>query len=51
MNKTVFVVSDSIGDTAKLMVKAVASKFFGQKVKINHFFYVENKVPYIRCLE
>ncbi|MGP4070100.1 pyruvate, water dikinase regulatory protein [Halobacillus sp. B29] len=44
MNKkeTVFVVSDSIGETAELMVKAVASQFFGREVEIKHFSYVQD---------
>lgn len=40
--ETVFVVSDSIGETAELMVKAVASQFFGKEVEIKHFSYVED---------
>nr|WP_256558335.1 pyruvate, water dikinase regulatory protein [Halobacillus sp. A1] len=40
--ETVFVVSDSIGETAELMVKAVISQFFGQDVEIKHFSYVED---------
>lgn len=41
--ETVYVVSDSVGETAELMVKAVASQFFGQEVDIKHFSYVEDK--------
>ncbi|MBN8211027.1 kinase/pyrophosphorylase [Bacillus sp. NTK071] len=41
--ETVYVVSDSVGETAELLVKAVASQFFGQEVDIQHFSYVEDK--------
>ncbi|WP_270179437.1 pyruvate, water dikinase regulatory protein [Alkalihalobacillus sp. CinArs1] len=40
--ETVYVVSDSVGETAEIMVKAVASQFFGREVNIKHFSYVEN---------
>ncbi len=39
----VYVVSDSVGETAELMVKAVTSQFLGQDVEIKHFSYVEDK--------
>ncbi|MBN9654742.1 kinase/pyrophosphorylase [Halobacillus sp. GSS1] len=39
----VYIVSDSVGETAELMVKAVASQFFGQDVEIQHFSYVEDE--------
>ncbi|WP_082235517.1 pyruvate, water dikinase regulatory protein [Halobacillus massiliensis] len=41
--ETVYVVSDSVGETADLMVKAVSSQFTGQDIEIKHFSYVENK--------
>ncbi|UOQ44281.1 kinase/pyrophosphorylase [Halobacillus salinarum] len=41
--ETVYVVSDSVGETAELMVKAVACQFFGQDVVIKHFSYVDDK--------
>ncbi|MFG6150221.1 pyruvate, water dikinase regulatory protein [Halobacillus sp. B23F22_1] len=41
--ETVYVVSDSVGETADMMVKAVTSQFLGQNVEIKHFSYVENK--------
>jgi [pyruvate, water dikinase]-phosphate phosphotransferase / [pyruvate, water dikinase] kinase len=41
--ETVYIVSDSIGETAELMVKAVASQFFDQEIEIKHFSYVEDK--------
>ncbi|GGF27677.1 putative pyruvate, phosphate dikinase regulatory protein [Halobacillus andaensis] len=41
--ETVYVVSDSVGETADMMVKAVTSQFLGQDVDIKHFSYVENQ--------
>ncbi|HZH58507.1 MAG TPA: pyruvate, water dikinase regulatory protein [Metabacillus sp.] len=43
MNKKeiVYVVSDSVGETAELMVKAVASQFNSVEVEIKHISYVE----------
>ncbi|MBM7553284.1 pyruvate, water dikinase regulatory protein [Thalassobacillus pellis] len=41
--ETVYVVSDSVGETADMMVKAVASQFLGQEVEIKHSSYVENQ--------
>lgn len=38
----VYVVSDSVGETAELMVKAVASQFNGGEVEIKHVSFVEN---------
>ncbi|ARK29737.1 Putative pyruvate, phosphate dikinase regulatory protein [Halalkalibacter krulwichiae] len=38
----VYVVSDSVGETAELMVKAVASQFNGGNVEIQHISYVED---------
>ncbi|MDP4552932.1 pyruvate, water dikinase regulatory protein [Alkalihalobacillus macyae] len=40
--ETVYVVSDSVGETAELLVKAVATQFFGQEVDIKHFSFVES---------
>lgn len=44
MNKKelVYVVSDSVGETADMMVKAVASQFNGKEVNIRHISYVED---------
>ena len=44
MNKkeVVYVVSDSVGETAELMVKAVASQFNGGQVDIQHITNVED---------
>lgn len=44
MNKkeSVYVVSDSVGETAELMVKAVASQFNGEDIEIKHISYVED---------
>ncbi|MBD1383499.1 pyruvate, water dikinase regulatory protein [Metabacillus arenae] len=44
MNKKelVYVVSDSVGETADMMVKAVASQFNGKEVNIQHISYVED---------
>ncbi|MBM7585457.1 regulator of PEP synthase PpsR (kinase-PPPase family) [Bacillus pakistanensis] len=43
MNKEiVYVVSDSVGETAELMVKAVAAQFNGGDVEIKHVSYVED---------
>lgn len=39
----VYVVSDSVGETAELMVRAVASQFNDGEVEIQHFSYVENQ--------
>ncbi|MCP3028632.1 pyruvate, phosphate dikinase/phosphoenolpyruvate synthase regulator [Halobacillus sp. A5] len=39
----VYVVSDSVGETADMMVKAVTSQFLGQDIEIKHFSYVENE--------
>ncbi|GAE25954.1 ATP/GTP-binding protein [Halalkalibacter wakoensis JCM 9140] len=41
--EVVYVVSDSVGDTAELMVKAVASQFNGGEVEIEHISYVGDK--------
>ncbi|WP_408011433.1 pyruvate, water dikinase regulatory protein [Pseudalkalibacillus sp. A8] len=41
--KIVYVVSDSVGETAELMVKAVAAQFNGGDVEIQHISYVEDK--------
>lgn len=41
--ETVYVVSDSVGETAEIMVKAVASQFFGQEVNIKHISYVKDE--------
>ncbi|MGM0878600.1 MAG: pyruvate, water dikinase regulatory protein [Bacillota bacterium] len=38
----VYVVSDSVGDTAELMVKAVTAQFNGGNVEIQHISYVED---------
>ncbi|MGP4081587.1 pyruvate, water dikinase regulatory protein [Pseudalkalibacillus sp. R45] len=38
----VYVVSDSVGETAELMVKAVAAQFNGGEVEIKHISYVED---------
>jgi [pyruvate, water dikinase]-phosphate phosphotransferase / [pyruvate, water dikinase] kinase len=38
----VYVVSDSVGETAELMVKAVATQFNGGDVEIKHISYVED---------
>ncbi|MFC7062040.1 pyruvate, water dikinase regulatory protein [Halobacillus seohaensis] len=38
----VYVVSDSVGETAELMVKAVTSQFNGGNVEIQHISYVED---------
>jgi [pyruvate, water dikinase]-phosphate phosphotransferase / [pyruvate, water dikinase] kinase len=38
----VYVVSDSVGETADLMVKAVATQFNGEDVEIKHISYVED---------
>ncbi|SFE74382.1 pyruvate, water dikinase regulatory protein [Fictibacillus sp. FJAT-27399] len=40
--KFVYVVSDSVGETAELMVKAVASQFNGEDIEIQNFSYVED---------
>lgn len=40
--ETVFVVSDSVGETAELVVKAVATQFNGGYVEIKRNAYVEN---------
>lgn len=40
--KIVYVVSDSVGETAELLVKAVASQFNGGKIEIRHFSYVQD---------
>ncbi|MGG1576150.1 pyruvate, water dikinase regulatory protein [Fictibacillus sp. NRS-1165] len=40
--KFVYVVSDSVGETAELMVKAVASQFTGEDIEIQNFSYVED---------
>lgn len=40
--KIVYVVSDSVGETAELVVKAVASQFNGSGVEIKRTPYVEN---------
>lgn len=44
MNKKeiVYVVSDSVGETAELMVKAVATQFVGSNVEIQHISNVED---------
>jgi [pyruvate, water dikinase]-phosphate phosphotransferase / [pyruvate, water dikinase] kinase len=39
--KTVYVVSDSVGETAELTVKAVAAQFNGGYVEIQHHSYVQ----------
>lgn len=39
----VYVVSDSVGETAELVVKATASQFNGQKIDIHRISYVEDK--------
>ncbi|CDQ20741.1 hypothetical protein SAMN05192559_108134 [Halobacillus karajensis] len=41
--ETIYVVSDSVGETADLMVKAVASQFLGKDVEIKHFSYAEDE--------
>jgi regulator of PEP synthase PpsR (kinase-PPPase family) len=38
----VYVVSDSVGETAELMVKAVVSQFNGGDIEIQHISYVED---------
>jgi regulator of PEP synthase PpsR (kinase-PPPase family) len=38
----VYVVSDSVGETAELMVRAVVSQFNGRDVEIQHISYVED---------
>lgn len=46
MNKklgTVYVVSDSVGETAELVVKAAASQFNGHEIRIHRISYVEDK--------
>ncbi|MDT8859653.1 kinase/pyrophosphorylase [Alkalihalobacillus sp. MEB130] len=40
--EVVYVVSDSVGETAELMVRAVASQFNGGEVEIEHVSYVED---------
>jgi regulator of PEP synthase PpsR (kinase-PPPase family) len=40
--ESVYVVSDSVGETAELMVKAVASQFNGEDIEIKHISYVED---------
>lgn len=46
MNKMpiIYVVSDSVGETAELVTKAAISQFNGANVTIKRFPYVENKV-------
>src|SRR5687768_6706497 len=39
----VYVVSDSVGETAELVTKAAISQFDGQEVTIKRFPYVEDK--------
>ncbi len=38
----VYVVSDSVGETAELMVRAVATQFNGGNVEIQHYSFVED---------
>ncbi|HJV45624.1 MAG TPA: pyruvate, water dikinase regulatory protein [Bacillota bacterium] len=40
---TVFIVSDSVGETAEVVVKAAASQFDGQSIEIRKFPYVEDE--------
>jgi [pyruvate, water dikinase]-phosphate phosphotransferase / [pyruvate, water dikinase] kinase len=38
----IYIVSDSVGETAELMVKAVATQFNEEDVEIQNISYVEN---------
>jgi regulator of PEP synthase PpsR (kinase-PPPase family) len=40
---TIFVVSDSVGETAELLVKAASSQFEGQSIQIRKFPYIEDE--------
>ncbi|GEN33223.1 MULTISPECIES: pyruvate, water dikinase regulatory protein [Aneurinibacillus] len=40
---TVYVVSDSVGETAEFVVKAAASQFAGQPIQIRKFPYIEDE--------
>ncbi|GAA3316591.1 hypothetical protein GCM10020331_013040 [Ectobacillus funiculus] len=44
--KVVYVVSDSVGETAELTVKAVAAQFNGGYVEIQHRSYVQKNRRY-----
>jgi len=39
--KIVYIVSDSVGETAELMVKAVLTQFSGEDIEIQNTSYVE----------
>lgn len=39
----VFIVSDSVGETAEIVIKAVASQFDGHEVEIRKFPYIEDE--------
>lgn len=39
----VYVLSDSVGDTAELLVKTVAAQFIGTEFNIKTISYIENK--------
>lgn len=41
-NGKVYIVSDSVGETAALMVKAVATQFKNESTKLEHHSYVKN---------
>lgn len=40
---TIFIISDSVGETAEVVIKAAASQFEGQSIEIRKFPYVEDE--------
>ncbi len=38
----IYVVSDSVGETAELVTKAAISQFYGEVVKVKRFPFVED---------
>ncbi|RDW21777.1 pyruvate, water dikinase regulatory protein [Oceanobacillus chungangensis] len=50
-NPIVYVISDSVGETAELVIKAGLSQFNGQEYKINRFPYVEDEATIDEALQ
>src|SRR4051794_21683527 len=47
----VYVISDSVGETAELVIKAGLSQFNGQEYKINRFPYVDDQATIDEALQ
>ncbi|AXI09481.1 phosphoenolpyruvate synthase regulatory protein [Oceanobacillus zhaokaii] len=50
-NPIVYVISDSVGETAELVIKAGLSQFNGQEYKINRFPYVDDQATIDEALQ